>query len=79
MEIKDYYIRLMGTAYIDEPLEIDNNYRIACEGEIVSSTEQTNEDGTGKKIFKFKPTTIEIIKDNGVKSLLLERNRGVNN
>ena len=65
MEINEFYIRLMGSAYCPEELEIGKSYLISCEGEIVSSTDENNQDGTGKRTYKFKPATIEILKDNG--------------
>jgi len=65
MDINEFYIRLIGSAYCPERLEIGRDYLVSCEGEIVSSTDENQQDGTGKRTFKFKPRTIEILKDNG--------------
>lgn len=60
MNVNENILQLTGKASIPEPLEVGSNYKLICDGSVITSTESDNHDGTINKIFKFKPVTIEI-------------------
>src|SRR3990167_831966 len=63
----EYAILLTKKAYIPDPLAIGNTYTIQAEGDIISSTETDNDNGTHLLVYKFVPHTISVIDDKGKK------------
>ena len=76
MKINDHILKLSGEVSIAEGLENDTDYLAAIEGGVISVTEKPNGDGTADKIYKFKPSKVQVLDGKGktIKSTDKKRN-----
>lgn len=63
----NYALKLSGKAELPEAITIGHNFRIICEGSIVSETIEDNDDGTKTHYYKFKPVIVETIDEKGTR------------
>jgi hypothetical protein len=52
---------MLGKAELPKEIKEGANYHISCEGAIVSSSLNDNEDGTWNKVYTFKPIKVELL------------------
>lgn len=60
MEINSHYIKVAGKAEIPEPLVLGEGYKVTLDGEVISTAEHNNQDGTKDLSYSFKPATCTI-------------------
>lgn len=60
MNTNSFFIKFTGKANIPDPLELDAGYTVTITGEVPSSTDISNQDGTKDVIYKFVPILAEI-------------------
>lgn len=65
MNTESYWIKFTGKANIPSPLQLDSAYTVTISGEVPSSTDVSNQNGTKDTIFKFVPITAQIVDDKG--------------
>lgn len=65
LKVDRYELQVRGKAYLMEPLEIDNDYKMVLEGSITGSTDTSLQNGTVARTYKFEPATVEILSNNG--------------
>lgn len=65
MQVNSFWLKLTGKCNIPSPLELDHGYKVRIEGAVPSSTDESNEDGTFDRIFKFVPILVEIEDEKG--------------
>lgn len=58
-------IQLLGKFEIEQPVDIDKSYELKLTGGVTSIAKHSNEDGTFEFVYKIKPESGEVIKDNG--------------
>lgn len=64
-KVNEYVFKLTGAASIPKPLEIDKSYEVIVAADVVSQSDESNDDGTIDRIFKAKFIRAQIINDNG--------------
>lgn len=75
METNEYYIRFHGKAAIPEPLVLGEGYKVTTEGEITSTSDHNNQNGTKDVSYKFTPIRAEIADKYG-KTIKVKDTRG---
>lgn len=62
MQINTKYIKVSGKIEVEpgQSFEMDKDFTIACTGSVVAVQENSNQDGTVDRIYKFKIVTAEI-------------------
>lgn len=65
MEPNSFFVKISGKANIDKPLELGSGYKIVLDGEVVSSTNSNNQNGTYDVSFMFKPALASIENEYG--------------
>lgn len=65
MNINEHTIKLSGKVNLLEPLEMGKNYTITMSGDITTTTDTDNQDGTMNRTYKFEPLTAHLISENG--------------
>lgn len=65
MEINEHIIKINGKATLTEPLDLSHNFKLEVDGAVFETADSDNQDGSFSRTYKFKPTVIAILKDNG--------------
>ena len=65
MEITEHILKIAGKATMLEPLDLSHSFKLEIDGAVTDTTDTDNQDGSFSRAYKFKPTVIKVIKDNG--------------
>ena len=68
-------LRLSGRFELPEDLEIDDEYQFKFQGSVTSISKHSEEDGTFSFIYHIKPSTGEIMGEDGKVAKLKEKTR----
>jgi hypothetical protein len=60
MEINSHILKMLGKSELPSAIQIGHNYEVIAKGSITKEELHDNEDGTGDKIYTFKPITVEL-------------------
>ena len=63
--MNSHSLKLNGSFELISPLEIDLNYKVSLEGDVVSISKHTEDNGEYAFIYTLKPRTGEILGDGG--------------
>lgn len=63
--INEHVIKLSGKATLLEPLDLSRSFKLEVDGAVIESSDADNQDGTFTRSYKFKPTIIKVLNDNG--------------
>ena len=64
-KINEHVIKIQGKATLLEPLDLSHNFKVEVDGAVTDVTDSDNDDGSFTRTYKFKPTIVKILKDNG--------------
>lgn len=64
-EINEYIIKIQGKATLFEPLNLSRVYKVEIDGAITDVIDTDNENGTYSRTYRFKPTLVNVLADNG--------------
>jgi len=59
MEVNDHILAVSGKASTLEPLENGQDYTVTITGEVRTTSDSINDDGTINRTYRFKPRTID--------------------
>jgi hypothetical protein len=65
IKINEHILKLSGRANIPQGLFIGKAYKISIDGEVTSTTDSNNQDGTCNRVYKYEPITVEIKNEYG--------------
>lgn len=63
--INEHILKISGRATLLEPIDLSKNYKIQVDGAITQVTDVDNQNGEYDRIYKFEPTVVTVLKDNG--------------
>lgn len=64
-EINEHILKISGKATLLEPLDLSKSFKLEVDGAVIETSDTDNEDGTFNRSYKFKPTIVSVLKDNG--------------
>lgn len=64
-EINEHILKISGKATLLEPLDLSKSFKLEVDGAVTETTDIDNDDGTFARAYKFKPTLVRVLKDNG--------------
>lgn len=63
--INEHILKISGKATLTEPLDLSTSFKLEVDGAVTETTDCDNQDGSFSRIYKFKPTVVSVIKNNG--------------
>jgi len=66
MNINSHYLKLTGKVELPDALELGHAYKVTVDGEVDSTSDHNNHDGTFDRSYKLVPFVLEVIDHHGV-------------
>ena len=63
--IKEHILKISGKASLLEQLDLSHSFKLEVDGAVTETTDVDEQDGEYTRYYKFKPTIIKVLKDNG--------------
>lgn len=63
--ITEHVLKISGKATLLDEIDDSHNYQVLIDGSITSTTDESNEDGTYARYYKFKPIKVSVLKETG--------------
>ena len=63
--INEHILRISGKATLLEPLDLSRSFKLEVDGAVTEVSDIDNQNGEYARVYKFKPTIVQVLKDNG--------------
>ena len=66
MDINEYILKISGSSFLPEPMEMNREYLLTLRGAVKDIHETDNEDGTVDRTYSVKQDSVEVMTSGGL-------------